>query len=82
MHVVPPTAGFHFTKLASVILYWATMVSQFWPKPTKWKVLQLVVMPDWMGVGVAMPLPGLVVVAVWPTMEMQMFCFFAEMTRG
>ena len=74
MQPVPPTAGFHLTKLARVIEYLATIVTQFSSVLTKWNVLQLVVMPDWMGVGVEIPLPGVVGVGVWPMMEMQMYC--------
>ena len=65
-----PTAGF------------AETVAQVSPLATKWKVLQLVVIPVWYGVGVATPLPGLVVVAgalvvvvvgVCPTVEMHTY---------
>lgn len=71
---VLPTAGFHLTKLAKVILYRATIVAQFSPVLTKWNVLQLFVIPDWIGEGVEMPLPGLVGVGVCPIMEMQIYC--------
>lgn len=43
-HVLP-TAGFHLVKFAVVILYFAEMVAQVSPLTTKWKVLQLVVIP-------------------------------------
>lgn len=77
-----PTAGFHLVKFAVVILYFAETVAQVSPLATKWKVLQLVVIPVWYGVGVATPLPGLVVVAgalvvvvvgVCPTVEMHTY---------
>lgn len=77
--LVPPLAGFHFTKSFTLILYFAEIVAQVSSFTTKWKVLQFVVMPVWYGVGVAMPLPGVVEVGlgvgvgVWPTMDMQMY---------
>lgn len=66
-----PTAGFHEMKLATVILYFEAMAEQSSPARMKWKDLQLGVMPDWMGVGVAIPLPGFV--GVWPMIDMQIY---------
>ena len=40
------------------------MVEHVCPCWTKWNLLQLPTMPDWVGTGVETPLPGVVVVVV------------------
>lgn len=38
------------------------MAAQVWPCSTKWNLLQLLTIPDWIGAGVTTPFPGRVVV--------------------
>lgn len=68
-----PTAGFQETNCALVMPYLAAIAAQVSPDVTKWKVLQLLVIPSWIGVGVAMPFPGAVGEGLWPRMEMQTY---------
>jgi hypothetical protein len=57
-----PTAGFHRMKFATVIPLSRAIVSQVCPCVTRWNVSQFVTMPSCVGVGVATPLPCVVVV--------------------
>lgn len=78
-----PMAGFQDTSWARVTPYFVWMDVQPSPETTRWKRLQLPTIPSWVGVGVWMPLPVLVlvvvvlavvVVAVVPTGVSPQFC--------
>jgi hypothetical protein len=59
---VDPIAGFQAARWAMVTPYSDPMLVHPSPETTRWNRLQLPTMPSWIGVGVGMPLPGVVVV--------------------